>query len=158
MKATNNVLWLLLGFAITAVDGGELCWAVPRAPARSGKSTSYAAVGIKGRLRGGSDSNSFKMSQSLKTTLLWIPKSKAFTFEDLVWWAGKEPGQPFEEVASRITTIVFGPHASAAFPAELEDFIAPTLTHRKQHDFSDVITGPVGRAWAAAGKYACAPM
>jgi hypothetical protein len=85
--------------------------------------------------------------------LLWIPKGRAFTFDDLVWWSGKEDGRPFEAVARRISTVVLGPHASAAFPEELKDFIAPTLTRRKQHDFSDAITGPVGRAWAAADPH-----
>ena len=37
MKVANIVLSLLLGFARETVDGGELCWAVPRTPARSGK-------------------------------------------------------------------------------------------------------------------------
>lgn len=82
--------------------------------------------------------------------LLWIPRGREFGFDEMVWWSGKGLGQRFEEAAQRITTVVLGPHASAAFPAELEDFIAPTLTRRKQHDFSDAITGPIGRAWAAA--------
>eukprot|EP00927_Polykrikos_kofoidii_P068688 TRINITY_DN64018_c0_g1_i1.p1 TRINITY_DN64018_c0_g1~~TRINITY_DN64018_c0_g1_i1.p1 ORF type:complete len:392 (+),score=59.80 TRINITY_DN64018_c0_g1_i1:106-1176(+) len=68
----------------------------------------------------------------------------------MVFWQGKGCGRSFEEVASDIDTVVSGPHASAAFPAELRPFISERLTRRKQYDFSDVITGPVGRAWAEA--------
>lgn len=52
-------------------------------------------------------------------------------------------------MAARIDTVVLAPHASAAFPEELRAFVSQKLTRRKQYDFSDVITGPVGRAWAA---------
>jgi hypothetical protein len=86
----------------------------------------------------------------MSKALLWISKGKKHGLHDLVSWAGKTPEQPFEEVAARITTIVLGPHASAAFPDEIQPFISPTLTLRKQHDFSDVITAATGRAWAAA--------
>ncbi|CAE8688608.1 unnamed protein product, partial [Polarella glacialis] len=58
----------------------------------------------------------------------------------------------FEDVARRFDTIVLGPHASAAFPEELRPFINADLSRRKQFDFSDVITGPVGRAWASADE------
>lgn len=80
--------------------------------------------------------------------LQWIPVGTQFKFEDMVTWAGKSPGQRFEEVAARIDTIIVGPHASAALPEELRPFISPNLTHRKQFDFSDVSTSHVGRAWA----------
>lgn len=80
--------------------------------------------------------------------LEWIPSGTRFSFEDIVSWSGKTPGQRFEEVASRIDTIVVGPHASAAFPEELRAFVSPNLTHRKQFDFSDVSTRPLGREWA----------
>jgi len=48
---------------------------------------------------------------------------------------------------------VFGPHASADFPAELRPFVAPGLTRRQQFDYSDVIISAVGRAWAAADPH-----
>ncbi|CAK0897503.1 unnamed protein product, partial [Prorocentrum cordatum] len=82
--------------------------------------------------------------------LHWIPLGRQFLFDDLVHWQGKERGLKFEDVASRIDTVVLGPHASAAFPEELKPFVSQSLSRRKQYDFSDVITGPVGRAWAAA--------
>ena len=82
--------------------------------------------------------------------LLYLEAGRHFDFQDLVSWCGKDEGEPFEEVATRIDTVVFGPHASAAFPSELRPFISPALTRRKQHDYSDVITSAVGRAWAKA--------
>ncbi|CAE7353851.1 unnamed protein product [Symbiodinium natans] len=82
--------------------------------------------------------------------LHWIPAGRQFRFEDLVFWQGKESGKKFQDVAEHIDTVVLGPHASAAFPEELKPFISTSLSRRKQYDFSDVITGPVGRAWAAA--------
>lgn len=46
--------------------------------------------------------------------------------------------------------VVLGPHASAAFPQELSPFINPDLTPRRQLDFSDWLTGYLGRFWADA--------
>lgn len=85
----------------------------------------------------------------MKTTIDWIPSGQTFGLEDLVFWQGKGT-LPFSAVAARITTIVFGPHAGARFPAELEPFVNVALTRRKQYDYSDVITSSLGRAWAAA--------
>lgn len=81
-------------------------------------------------------------------SLHWIPRSRQFVFDDIVFWKGKKRGDEFCNIASRIDTIVLGPHASAAFPEELRPFICQKLTRRKQYDYSDVITGPVGQAWA----------
>lgn len=80
--------------------------------------------------------------------LEWIEAGRQFRFDDLVFWSGKSLGQRFEEVVGRIDTIVSGPHASAAFPEELRPFVSSALTRRKQHDYSDISTGPIGRAWA----------
>lgn len=77
----------------------------------------------------------------------WIPSGTTFGFDDLVFWQGSES---FDRVATRIDTIVLGPHASARFPGELQPFVDAALTRRKQYDYSDVITGSLGRAWAAA--------
>lgn len=79
--------------------------------------------------------------------LLWIETGRQFTFDDLVFW--QNAGQaPFDAAAAQIDTVVLGPHASAAFPAELMPFVHPDLTRRKQGDFSDVLTGTLGRLWA----------
>ncbi len=85
----------------------------------------------------------------MSDTLTWIEAGRRFGFDDLVFWRGK-PATKFAAVAGRIDTVVFGPHASAAFPAELRPFVSPALTRRKQYDYSDVITSAVGRAWAEA--------
>eukprot|EP00966_Prymnesium_polylepis_P317758 7340902-Prymnesium_polylepis.1 len=67
----------------------------------------------------------------------------------MVWWHGKEVGVPWEEAAAQVDTIVTGPHAGTAIPVELRSWVSPSLTRRQQYDYSDVATGPVGRAWAA---------
>lgn len=81
--------------------------------------------------------------------LEWIHAGRQFTFDDMVFWQGRGHA-PFAAAAAHINTIVLGPHASAAFPAELEPFVASELTRRKQFDYSDVITSSLGRAWAQA--------
>ena len=88
----------------------------------------------------------------MSDALEWIDEGRHFGFDDLVHWRGK-PGVPFEEIADNIDTVVFGPHAAAAFPAELKPFVSPALTRRKQFDYSDVITQALGRAWAAADPH-----
>jgi hypothetical protein len=88
----------------------------------------------------------------MSDTLAWIDAGRHFTADDLVFWQGRGQ-EDFASVAARIDTVVFGPHASAAFPAELRPHVDGALTRRKQHDFSDVITSPIGRAWAAADPH-----
>jgi hypothetical protein len=81
--------------------------------------------------------------------LVWIPRGTAFGEDDFIYYAGKVE-RPFDEIAGRFDLIITGPHATAALPRELEDWIEPGMTARKQHDFSDCTTSAVGRAWAAA--------
>ncbi len=85
----------------------------------------------------------------MSADLLWLAAGRSHGFDDLVFWQDRGR-RPFEAVAAAVTTVVLGPHASAAFPAELKPFIAPGLTLRKQLDYSDVLTSALGRAWAAA--------
>lgn len=84
--------------------------------------------------------------------LLWLDAGRCFGTDDLVYWQGSGR-QAFEAVASRIDTIVLGPHASAAFPAELRAFVSPALSLRKQCDFSDRVTDDLGRAWVEADPH-----
>ncbi len=84
--------------------------------------------------------------------LAWLPASQRFTPADLLYWKGRGH-HAWTHAASRIDTAVLGPHASAAFPEVLRPFIAPTLTRRKQFDFSDAITSHLGRAWALADPH-----
>ena len=85
--------------------------------------------------------------------LLWVDAGRRYGFDDLVHWQGGGR-EPFAAAAARIDTVILGPHASAAFPAELKPFVNPALTHRKQCDFSDVITSSLGRLWVAADPHA----
>lgn len=88
----------------------------------------------------------------MSDTLLWIPAGRRFLPDDITFWQGKGL-VPLADRLSQIDTIVFGPHASAAFPEELRPFIAPGLTRRKQCDFSDVLTAPLAQAWAATDPH-----
>jgi hypothetical protein len=47
-----------------------------------------------------------------------------------------------------VDLIITGPHASAAFPAEMRPFVDTRLTKRLQYDFTDISTSPVTRRWA----------
>ena len=85
----------------------------------------------------------------METNIDWIPAGRTFSFDELVFWQGKG-SVPFNVAAARADTVVLGPHAGARFPAELQPFVDPALTRRKQYDYSDAITSPLGRAWAAA--------
>ncbi len=85
----------------------------------------------------------------MSEALLWIEAGRRFGAEDLVFWQGRGR-QSLSECAATVDTLVLGPHASAALPAELRPFIAPGWTRRKQCDFSDCLTADLGRAWAAA--------
>jgi N-formylglutamate amidohydrolase len=85
----------------------------------------------------------------METGLAWIDAGRSFGFDDLVHWHGKG-SRPFDQIAQGVDTILCGPHSSAAFPAELQQFINPNLTRRKQFDFSDVSIAALGRAWVAA--------
>jgi N-formylglutamate amidohydrolase len=81
--------------------------------------------------------------------LLWIEAGRRFRPEELVFWQARGR-RALSEVAEGVDTLVLGPHASAAFPAELRPHIAPALSLRKQCDYSDCLTATLGRAWAAA--------
>ncbi|MFY8119204.1 MAG: N-formylglutamate amidohydrolase [Roseateles sp.] len=81
--------------------------------------------------------------------LLWIEAGRRFRPEELVFWQG-QGRLALTKVAAGVDTLVLGPHASAAFPAELRPHISPTLSRRKQCDYSDCLTATLGRAWAAA--------
>jgi len=86
------------------------------------------------------------------SSLQWLPGGRQFDFDDLVYWGGKS-SETFESAAPRFDTVVLAPHASAAFPQELQAFINPQLTQRKQFDFSDVLTYSLAHAWAEADPH-----
>ena len=75
----------------------------------------------------------------MNTSPQLLPEGTRFTFDDLVFWQGKKPGDTFDEaIAMRIRVVILSPHASGVIPGELAPFISPSLTKRKQYDFSDV--------------------
>ena len=80
--------------------------------------------------------------------LLRHEPGRTFGFTDLVTWHDKP--RPFTDVAASIDTVILGPHASATFPAEFAPFVDPSLDLRRQCDFSDCLTSPLGRLWARA--------
>ena len=78
----------------------------------------------------------------------WIPAGTRFGVDDMVFHHDSDR-RDLDEVLADIDIVVTGPHATAAFPAELQPFVDPSLTQRLQYDFSDVSTSPVARRWAA---------
>jgi hypothetical protein len=80
--------------------------------------------------------------------LAWIPEGTAFTRSDMAFFQGRGERDLDDDVLGGIDLIVTGPHASAAFPAELRPFVEPRFTRRLQFDFTDISTSPVAKRWA----------
>jgi N-formylglutamate amidohydrolase len=78
----------------------------------------------------------------------WIPSGHRFDVSDMTFFAAS-PERLLDDALADIDLIVTGPHASAAFPAEMRPFVDPSLTKRLQFDFTDVSTSPMARRWAA---------
>jgi hypothetical protein len=78
----------------------------------------------------------------------WIPAGTRFGVDEMVFHRDKGR-RDLDDVLADIDVVVTGPHATAAFPAELQPFVDPSLTQRLQYDFSDWSTSPVARRWAA---------
>ncbi|MFL6203712.1 MAG: hypothetical protein ACJ739_00010 [Acidimicrobiales bacterium] len=77
----------------------------------------------------------------------WIPAGTRFGIDEMTWFVGRGE-RPLDEHLAHVDLIVTGPHASAAFPAEMQPFVDASLTKRLQYDFTDVSTSPVTRRWA----------
>ncbi|MGR3614511.1 MAG: N-formylglutamate amidohydrolase, partial [Paracoccaceae bacterium] len=80
---------------------------------------------------------------------VFLEAGTRFSDDDMLTYA-EQSEKPFYEVAHKIDLILTGPHASAAFPREIEPFLARDLSQRLQYDFSDITTDPLARAWARA--------
>lgn len=80
--------------------------------------------------------------------IVWIAAGTRFQASDMVFFHGKGERE-LDDVLAGIDLVVTGPHATAAFPAELRPFVDPRLTTRLQFDFCDISTSPVARRWAA---------
>ena len=77
----------------------------------------------------------------------WIPEGTRFGEDEMTYFVGRGE-RDIDEVLADIDLIITGPHASAAFPAELQPFVDVRLTRRLQYDFTDISTSPVTRRWA----------
>ncbi len=77
----------------------------------------------------------------------WIPKGTRFGIDDMAYFVGRGE-RDIDEALADVDLIVTGPHASAAFPEELQPFVDVRFTKRLQYDFTDVSTSPMARRWA----------
>ena len=77
----------------------------------------------------------------------WIPEGTRFGESEMAYFVGHGERDIADALAD-VDLVVTGPHASAAFPAELQPFVDVRFTKRLQYDFTDVSTSPVARRWA----------
>jgi hypothetical protein len=77
----------------------------------------------------------------------WIPEGTQFGAAEMTYFVGRGE-RDIDEVLAVVDLVITGPHASAAFPAEMQPFVDVRLTKRLQYDFTDVSTSPVTRRWA----------
>jgi hypothetical protein len=77
----------------------------------------------------------------------WIPEGTRFGQDEMAYFVGHGE-RDIDDALADIDLIVTGPHAAAAFPAELKPFVDVRFTKRLQYDFTDVSTSPVARRWA----------
>ena len=77
----------------------------------------------------------------------WIPEGTRFGVDEMTYFVGRGE-RDVDDVLADVDLVVTGPHASAAFPAELQPFVDVRFTKRLQYDFTDVSTSPIARRWA----------
>ncbi len=76
-----------------------------------------------------------------------IPAGTVFTPEQITHYADPDT-RTLEQAVVEADVLVSAPHAGAAIPEEVAEFLSPELTRRLQYDFSDVSTAAVVRRWA----------
>lgn len=76
-----------------------------------------------------------------------IPLGTVFTAEQITHYAMPER-RSLAEAIEEADLLVSTPHSGAAIPAEIAEFLSPTLTRRLQYDYSDVATAAVVTRWA----------
>lgn len=76
-----------------------------------------------------------------------IPAGTVFTPEQITHFADPDT-RTIEQAIIEADVLVSAPHAGAAIPEEVAEFLSPELTRRLQYDFSDVSTAAVVRRWA----------
>ncbi|MFZ4894080.1 N-formylglutamate amidohydrolase [Plantibacter sp. Mn2098] len=82
------------------------------------------------------------------STPVLIPADTVFRPEDITFWADQQH-RSLDEAIAGADLLVSCPHAGAAIPAEIAQFLSPAFTRRLQYDFTDVSTSAVVRRWAA---------
>lgn len=101
-----------------------------------------------GEVSGYSDSHDQLMDVADIADVVWIPAGTRFGVSEMTFFHGRGE-RDLDDVLAGIDLVVTGPHATAAFPAEMQPFVDPRLTTRLQFDFCDISTSPVARRWAA---------
>lgn len=79
--------------------------------------------------------------------LSFILAGTTFAADEITFWADRE-GRSLEQAIAEADLLVSCPHAGAAIPAELAEWLAPELTRRLQFDFTDYSTATIVRRWA----------
>ncbi|MFC4140574.1 MULTISPECIES: N-formylglutamate amidohydrolase [unclassified Microbacterium] len=77
-----------------------------------------------------------------------IPAGRTFTEDDIVVYADREH-RTLDEAIRDADVLISAPHAGAAIPEEIAEFLSPALTRRLQYDFTDVATDAIVRRWAS---------
>jgi len=82
------------------------------------------------------------------STLDVIPAGRTFAFDDIVVYADRE-NRTVDDAIRDADVLISCPHAGAAIPEEIVEFLSPALTRRLQYDFTDVATDAIVRHWAS---------
>ncbi|HWV48066.1 MAG TPA: N-formylglutamate amidohydrolase [Microbacterium sp.] len=77
-----------------------------------------------------------------------IPAGKTFTQDEIVVYADAGT-RTLDDAIRDADVLISCPHAGAAIPAEIAEFLSPALTKRLQYDFTDVATDAIVRRWAS---------
>lgn len=78
-----------------------------------------------------------------------IPRGHVFMPNDITFWAGKDDGRTLQDALAEADVLVSTPHAGAAMPEEVREFVVDDYTQRLQFDYTDCTTAPICREWAA---------
>ncbi|WP_336660452.1 N-formylglutamate amidohydrolase [Leucobacter sp. USHLN153] len=76
-----------------------------------------------------------------------IPAGTVFSAVDIIHYADPDM-RDLDQAIAEADLLVTVPHATAAIPEELAEFLAPELTRRMQFDFSDAGAASVAIRWA----------
>src|SRR5690606_11163374 len=76
------------------------------------------------------------------------PAGRTFAFDDIVVYADRE-NRTVDDAIRDADVLISCPHAGAAIPEEIVEFLSPALTRRLQYDFTDVDTDAIVRRWAS---------